>query len=330
MKNLILIVTNKNDEHADRIVSVLDELGEHTCRFNTEAFPLRIAATLSCSGASLKIPTRVAENSGLVDLNEVKSVWYRRPTPPLIPDRKTEEGYARFIKNESETALWSLYTTLDAFWINQPLSHRLLERNKLLQLKKAALVGLTVPDTIITNDPDVLLGFADAHGGVVAIKLLKGDWFRERNSEIPLLVFTQRVASDQIREHYEDIKLTPILAQQYIEKALELRVTIVGEKTFACAIHSQDSEHTRTDWRDYDLEHVKHEPFELPDEVRVKLGAFMEKCNLSYGAIDIIVTPEDEYVFLEVNPSGQWLWIEELTGMPISKTLAELLAYPPR
>jgi len=123
--------------------------------------------------------------------------------------------------------------------------------------------------------------------------------------------------------------LAPILAQEYIEKKLELRITIVGQKMFTCAIHSQDSEQTRIDWRRYDFRNVKHLPYQLPEKIKQKLHKLMKIWNLSFGAIDMILTPEGKYVFLEINPNGQWLWIEQLTEMPISRVIAELLANPP-
>lgn len=234
------------------------------------------------------------------------------------------------MKNESKIALWSLYTTLDAFWVNPPLyGSQLLQRNKLLQLKDASNIGLKIPDTLITNDPDELVDFCKDNGNVIAVKLLRGNWFVEEGSNIPLSVFTQRISLDDVLKNREDIKLAPVLAQEYVEKYLELRITIVGRKIFTCAIHSQDSEQTKIDWRNYDLMNVKHEPYKLPLEIEDKLFALMNQWHLNFGALDMILTPSGEYVFLEINPNGQWLWIEQLTNMPISKSIAEILANPP-
>ncbi len=119
------------------------------------------------------------------------------------------------------------------------------------------------------------------------------------------------------------------MVQEYVPKDVELRVTIVGRKVFACAIHSQDSELTKHDWRKYDFGNVRHELCTLPGEVEQNLIALLRFWNLSYGAIDLVRTPDGRYVFLEINPNGQWGWIEELTGAPIAETIAETLANPP-
>lgn len=106
-------------------------------------------------------------------------------------------------------------------------------------------------------------------------------------------------------------------------------MTVVGDRVFTCAIHSQDSEKTMHDWRRYDFDNVRHEAYQLPAEVEAKILGFMSATGLIFGAIDMVLTPQGDYVFLEVNPQGQWGWIEEFTGLPIARAIAELLANPP-
>ncbi len=213
--------------------------------------------------------------------------------------------------------------------MNPPLmASRLLEHNKLYQLKTASLIGLEVPDTIITNEPAELFSFCEKHGGVVAVKLIKGNSFVREGDITPLFIFTQKISAKDIKEHDKDIGAAPVMAEEYVEKQIELRVTIVKDRVFACAIHSQNSEKTKIDWRYYDFDNVKHEPHQLPKETETKLIQLLKKWNLSFGAIDMVLTPEGKYVFLEINPNGQWLWIEQLTGMPISRAVAETLSNP--
>jgi glutathione synthase/RimK-type ligase-like ATP-grasp enzyme len=327
MKDVVLIITNNGDVHATLVIDRLHNIGQASYRFNTEQFPLNAALTVTLKGGAVG---SILTTEGPLDLNRVKSVWYRRPTAPLIEPGSLSDGYAKFIRNESGAALWSLYTTLEAFWMNPPLTNRyLIQNNKLFQLKVASQIGLDVPDTIITNRPEDLASFCKAHGGIVAVKMLKGDWFMKEGEDGAYFLFTQKITTQQILNHADSIKLSPILAEEYIDKALELRITIIGDQIFACAIHSQHSERTKIDWRRYDFENVPHEACSIPEEVRSKLLLYMRRLGLVYGAIDMIITPDNHYVFIEINPSGQWLWIEELTGMPISQTIAALLANPP-
>jgi glutathione synthase/RimK-type ligase-like ATP-grasp enzyme len=328
MKDTVLILTNTRDESAEPVIGHLRSMHQPFVRFDTEEFPkedllrlsvrnTEIAGKLLCSGME-------------IDLSSIKAIWRRRPMDSrLQPD--LHPGCMQFIRDESETTLWSMYSLLaDAFWMNHPLvGSRLLEHNKLYQLKIASSLGLATPQTLVTNNPQDVLDFVVAHQGIAAMKIIKGNFFSKEGKDGHLFVFTQRISEEVVRSHFEDLRMAPVMIQEYVPKALELRVTVVGEKVFACAIHSQDSERTMDDWRRYDFENVKHEPHALPADVEAMLVALLRFWGLSFGACDLILTPEGEYVFLEINPNGQWYWIEQLTGMPISRTIAETLSNAP-
>ncbi len=330
MRDIVLILTNATDDSTDAVTLELQKIGARFCRLDTETFPEEKVLSMNLEGECLKGWLKDEGKGMAIPLGDTRSVWYRRPAPTWF-SREMSAGYARFIQDESHASLWSLYTTLDAFWMNPPLqANYLLQHNKFHQMQAAARCGLPVPRSVITNDPDELISFAERCGGTVAMKILKGNVFRRGESIVPLFIFTQAVHAGEIARHRAGIRLCPVIAQEYIPKQLELRVTIVGSRIFACAIHSQDSEETRHDWRRYDFNRVRHEPHSLPPETEESLHRLMREWNLSYGATDMVLTPDGRYVFLELNPNGQWLWIERLTGMPISRAMAELLANPPR
>lgn len=328
MKDLVLIVTNADDASVEPVTRELEKIGQRFSRFNTETFPLETSLLLELKEGKLAGSITDRGLRMAIDLETVKSVWYRRPERAFVPDNLA--GYGRFIRDEADTALWSLYTALDVPWVNPPLtSSKLLEHNKLYQMMVASEMGFKVPKTIVTNDADRFISFAQDCGNMVAVKLLKGNFFTRGESPVTLFVFTNVIKTEDLIARRAEIRLAPILAQEYIEKFLELRVTIVGERIFACAIHSQDSPQTRIDWRNYDFEKVKHESYQLPREIEEKLLELMRRWELNFGAIDMILTPNGEYVFLEINANGQWLWIEQLTDIPISRAIADLLANPP-
>lgn len=118
--------------------------------------------------------------------------------------------------------------------------------------------------------------------------------------------------------------------QEYIEKAFELRVTVVGEEVFACKIDSQaqQEETGRIDWRQGYEHGLRQEAYALPDSVSSQCVAFLRRMGLNFGCFDFIVTPSGEYVFLECNPNGQWLWIELTVGLKISEAIADFLQTP--
>ena len=123
----------------------------------------------------------------------------------------------------------------------------------------------------------------------------------------------------------DSVRYVPVLFQAYVPKRVELRVTVVGQQVFAAEIHSQASHRTRHDWRRYDFFKTIYLPHELPREVERRCLQLVERLGLCYGAIDMILTPDNHYVFLEINPNGQYLWIENETGLAISDALCDLL-----
>lgn len=327
MKDTILVLTNAGEVNANIVIKLLSQMGQRVFRFNTEQFPSTAILTFGLRNGSAH--GKIACEEERIDLERVKSVWYRSPYPSTNLTNFSG-GNRRFIEEESKAALWSLYTNIRAFWVNAPLvASRLLEGNKLYQIKTALSVGLAVPKTIISNDVEEIMKFCEACENRLAVKMLSGRVFYDSQNKSMSCIYTQLITDEDIVRGRESIRWAPLFAQEYVPKAFELRVTIVGTRIFACAIHSQTSERTRHDWRRYDFSNVEHKQYNLPNDVATKLLRFMEMLELQYGAIDMIVTPEGKHVFLEINPGGQWGWIEDLTNMPISQSIAQLLAKPP-
>ena len=323
----ILIVTTSDEINVDKVTGFLDE-DERVVRIDTDKF-LGGAFCFSM-GENGRMWSLTLDGEEIVP-DDVKSVWYRRPRTPDV-SVELPAVYEGFVRNESQQFLkflWSTFSREGIFWLNHPSVLREIEANKLHQASLAARVGLRVPETLVTNDPSAAREFFGRWNGEVVVKTFGGTGI-ENSAGKPVVVYTSKVPWDFLEMHSSEIRYSPVMFQNYVPKELELRITAVGEQLFTCAIYSQDSSRTKDDWRRYDFGNVRHELYKLPADIKEKLCAFMRASNLAFGAIDMILTPEGEYVFLEVNPSGQWGWIEHLTGMPISRAIAELLANPPR
>lgn len=264
MKDTVLVITSTVDRSVDSVLIELEKMREHYFRLDTDMFPKDIRLDIHFSGD--EIDGYLIRGEDTLEFDRIKSCWYRRSARSRgLGDMP--EAYAKFIKKEARAALWSLYTNLDVFWMNHPLlASRLLEDNKLYQLRLAAESGLQVPQTLITNRPDELLRFCGENEGVLALKAISGQIFLDHTEEEILALYTQRVTGEQIREHISGVELAPILAQEYVPKSVELRVTVVHKEIFACAIYSQESEKTKHDWRRYDFENVVHESYQVPEE----------------------------------------------------------------
>jgi glutathione synthase/RimK-type ligase-like ATP-grasp enzyme len=112
----------------------------------------------------------------------------------------------------------------------------------------------------------------------------------------------------------------PTLIQEFVPKECELRITCVGEEVFACRIAARNSDVTADDYR-FDTANLEHEPVERPDLVG-RMHSYMRSFDLNFGCFDFIVTKSGETIFLEMNPNGQWKWVQDLTGQPIGQAIA--------
>lgn len=319
---MILIITNKLDPHADAVIRhLLKVKGVSLVRFNTEDFPQKVTFTWKAAGSLFDGILNFPLNRK-ISLSRISSCWYRRPIAPVVSSDLITEQARAFAKEESDFFLKGLWAYLShCFWINGPFRIRQAE-SKMANLKLAAEIGFSIPRTLITNNPQEATDFFhDCEGNVINKVLGKGqvEYLKDY-----YFVYTYRVLPQDL-EKMKDVAYCPSFFQEYISKKVEIRVTVVGNKVFSCQIHSQESEKTKDDWRHYDLENVKHVVHKLPLSIKALCLKMMERLDLNFATFDLILKPDNQYVFLELNPNGQWLWIEHLTGLPISQAIAKLL-----
>jgi hypothetical protein len=317
---MIIIVTNRQDYTADFLILELQRRQIDYIRFNTEDYPHKVQVAWKITDGNLS--GYFLFTKGRVDFSDMKSIWYRRPVPP-VPSAEISGAVAQeFVVAESQAAIEGIWRTLDCFWVSHPDSLRKAE-DKLFQLKLAASVGFSLWPTILTSDPDAAQAFYHNQDNEVIYKpLRRGRLIRDNTVS---LIYTNPVDSSNA-ERFDQVKYAPAMFQRYVPKLAELRVTVIGSKVFAVEIHSQDNEISLHDWRRGETALLKHELHMLPRKIESQCIALVKALNLAFGAIDLILTPEGEYVFLEINPNGQWAWIQQLCPeIPLRETLTDLL-----
>lgn len=279
-------------------------------------FPERLGLTIAVSdkGAELYSHDDVREEFG----DECRSVWYRRPYFGKIPEDFDEED-RRVVERESRDFRLSFFDLLcpAALWVN-PLDSVLREHCKPAQLLRARRCGFLTPPTLVSNHPDEILAFAERCDGRMVYKSF--------NALVPTSLLDARMLDDR-----EALRWTPGIYQPLIEKDHEIRVTLVGRRIFAMRINSQETARGKVDWREAQWQpkglrsDLSFGRCKLPDGVRRACLRLMKALGLMYGAIDLIVTPKGEYVFLEINPFGQFLWVDHEVGYPVLDAMAEML-----
>lgn len=265
-------------------------------------------------------PMSVALEQEKVQIHAGKSpitfvgVW-NRLKPRLGAGFSEAEVFALRERREYLCALVELSEALNR--INHPWKQE-LARNKLVQLAHARNLGLSIPSTCVSNDPNFIAEKAAIYGDLI-YKCLT--WLASGDGRI---LYTNVISQNKILEYQSAIQLAPGIYQELIQKSCEYRVTIVDNEVFPVRIYSQEREDTSLDWR-RNQDDVRYESCKLPSIVESKLMDLMKTLDLRYGAIDLIENLEGDFIFLEVNPAGNWLWLEEKLNLPISMAIASAL-----
>lgn len=310
---MIFIFTNKRDITVDFIILELKKRGADFLRINTEDLPKIFVHFGPRDGWILNIGDKI------VPMNLVGAAYYRRPSPPMLNIDQLLEISWEYCQKEWATVLDSFVEYLDTQFLNSPSAIARAE-NKPLQISMASNLGFHVPDTLISNEPEEVRQFVSL--GPTIAKPLRCALVSSDGEE--KVIFTTDISLDNLSSE-NAIAAAPVIYQRKIEKAYDIRVTVVGDQTFSAAIMSQIYAETQTDWRRGSRHDLPHEIHLLPHSVATMCIELTKVFNLSFGAIDLILDKNGKYWFLEINPNGQWGWIEVRTGLPIAAALAEHL-----
>lgn len=319
---MILILSEPNDAHIPLVTTELDKRDVDYVRFDPGWLPVRAQVEIHVSRAG-QLDRFLTFANQRFDMESVSSVWYRRPTAPLPHEDCANSSVRDLIVATCQHCLDGIWDSIDRLWIPAKPSVDRLAHNKVKQLRLAGQLGFTVPRTMITNSPSAFTRFYDgANGQLISKPLIQRPVTHERE-EIPV-IYTRPVRRRDARR-LQSIQRSPVIFQESVPKQVEIRATVVGTKVMAAAIHSQEYRVTLHDWRHYHDDRVRYTVHRLPVEVADRLVNLVSSLGLSFGAVDLILTPAGDYVFLEVNPNGQWGFMEVLAGLPIASAIADLL-----
>ena len=274
------------------------KVGSLSIRMNNQG------ATVSCQAGKLTL-----------DPDRIKVVWLRRWRYHNERESElllAEMAYADWQKNattltvhlrqELRTVSEFIFDCLSsARWLTDPNTSTV---NKLAVLKSAAECGIDIPDSIVSTDRSSLSGFAAKHERVITKSIgnaLVCDFDGRSFATYTSLI--QREALDRSGRE----RVFPTLIQEYLEKEYEIRAVYLDGRFYTMAIFSQSDEQTSVDFRRYLFTRPNRTvPYELPDALSSKLSTLMQKLGLETGSLDLVKTVDGRFVFLEVNPVGQF------------------------
>lgn len=311
---MIVIVSSAEDVHAQAVMRELEKQGVRDVRiFDLSDFPMRMDLTIRLATDAQGEFVLTFPDGRRVPMDEVTAVWWRRPQAFGLPPTVTDPAHRQFAMSEAATAFQGMWQASSALWVNN-IMRDAAATHKPWQLALAAQIGLSIPETLMTNSPDEAKAFWARYPGDVVYKIFIATPYAWRETRMV------RAEEEALADH---VRLAPVIFQRYIPAIFDLRITAIGSQLFAAEAHAQQG--------DYPVDvrvnrNIVYQPHRLPPDVERKLLALMGGLGLEYGAIDMRLTPDGDYIFLEVNPAGQFLYVERAAGIPIAAALAHHLA----
>jgi len=309
-------MTNGSDATADYLLSRLTEASVPFLRFDTDTALERIEMSFTPSDPSLQID---GEWYGPDDFS---TVWYRRPErlrSSQIPD--SPEG--RCVLDEWSESLEGFFAHIPRMrWMNFPASNALASR-KIEQLSIAQNLGFKIPDTLVTQDSNALKAFFDRHDGEVIVKPLGKAYIERQEPEVDSIIFTNRIKKADL-DDLEDLARCPTLFQESVRKQSDVRITMVDGDIHSYELTAKDIDgKQRCDIRRNNMADVDYREIRLPQDVTDSLLNLVKHYGLRFAAIDMAVADDGQWYFFEVNPNGQWAWLDLCAGATIYKSFCK-------
>lgn len=308
---MLLIVSNSQDVTADYLGAVLRQ---HRIKFLRLDTDLSLRQMKFCyDGVKPLIYIDGAEYQP----EDFTNVWYRRPEHLKHPQFDgSPEG--KVVLEEWAEALESFFAPIEKpRWMNHP-SCNVAASHKIEQLIRAKSFGFTVPDTLVTQDANQLRSFYGRHNGKIIVKPMASGYIERPEGQRDSLVYTNRVMPDHL-ENLDDLPACPTLFQQYIEKRCDVRITVVDEDIHTVELTAREPDGSqRCDVRRNNMEDVTYRTIPLSRDTERAVRKLMRYYGLRFAAIDMAISVLGDWFFFEVNPNGQWAWLDLLGGTNIA------------
>lgn len=315
---MLLILSNSRDATVDYLAPILRQNGIEFLRFDTDTALQDIQFHYAAGRPILRFERKEYHPS------QFGTVWYRRPEELKAPflDSSPE---SKFIGDEWAEALEGFFAHISLKrWINHP-SCNFCASHKLEQLSSAQSIGLLVPDTLVTHDEQQLLDFAARHPRGIITKPMATGYVKRPDDQMDSLIYTNVVSADHL-SHLDDLGTCPTLFQELIEKRSDVRINILDYTVHAVELIAKEADGAqRCDIRRNNMDDVAYRPIAIPRPIQEKLMALLVQYNLRFAAIDMAITVDGQWYFFEINPNGQWAWLDLVAGTNIADAFVDVL-----
>jgi hypothetical protein len=320
----VLIITSEFDLHADAVIQALSNSFVNPIRLNSESFIREAIYSFSWNDTGIADKQSLFFNDSHRAAEAVKVIWWRKPKDFHPHPQLMDEWAIKYSQDETKSLIYSLPGLYpDAKWVNNYFDLR-FPSQRINQIPIAQCLGLAIPPTLVTNNYKSALDFVAFHADCI-VKPMVFSGFMHNDQQYAC--FTRCIDVDTLNQLHESIALAPLFIQKRICKKAEYRVTIIGDKHFVCRIDAAElgDEDVNIDWRVTDPSKLAHTPDELPNAYIHRLRKMLKAFDLNFGAFDIILGSDGKLYFIELNPNGQWYWVELLTGLPMVNAMVDLI-----
>ncbi|TDR40756.1 glutathione synthase/RimK-type ligase-like ATP-grasp enzyme [Tahibacter aquaticus] len=324
----ILIYSITYDVHVAAVTLALADQGHAVQIIHGSDYPTRSCMSACIdTGHDLRLLHELGQARSV--LSDADTVWNRRYVTHELPDDAVHAADHAFASREARSFADGARVALAqrGFWVNSPAAQA-CARHKLAQLRVARECGLRIPATLISNNKSDVLAFCRRQGGRTIYKPhMPATWLASDNSGNMACLYTAVCNEADLNELPESaFQLSPGIYQGYVEKHYEVRATFFGEEELSLRLESQQQEISRIDWRRGQRGDMQYQPHRLPDAIYQACLQLMRRFGIVSGCFDFIVDSDGEYVFLEVNEGGQFLWVEQRCAeIPMLDTFCDFL-----
>jgi len=313
-EGMILIVAPEADAHAQAVRAHLRQMGAQVALLDLAEFPQQAQVAMNLGKSYEQWESTLSDYERDLNLSECRVVWWRQAQPFLLHPELTDQAYRSFAYVECQSTISGLWLSLDAFWVNHPVRNEAAAR-QVYQLKVAQQVGLTIPATLITNNPVRARASVQQHGIEHTVyrtfSAADNSWQAER------------LLAPQQRSLLDNVCYAPVVFQEYVPAQADLHIVVAGESIFAGIVPG-----TVDMPEDEPMSFSAGiAPYTLSPQLREQIRHLMAQLGLVYAVLHLRITPTGKLMFQTLNPTGSWLSLEERTDFPISEAVAQLLCW---
>jgi len=318
MREAVLILTNSKDATADYLQASLAETDPRVLRYDTD---IDLPATVIVYRDA--VPS-IRWNGHNLQADQIHTIILRRPGPfqPQAAGDPYQKEHAAGEWREAWEGFLA-HIPLER-WINHP-SRNFSSSHKIEQLSRAERFGLAVPNSLVTNDPAEAVRFVRAQDCAIVVKTLANGYIERDQPERDTLIYARQLPMDDL-SLLDSIGSCPVLFQERIRKTLDVRMTVLDDQILSVGLKADDDGEQRLDIRRENMRGVRYLPVAAPERVQMSVRDLLKSYGLRFAALDFVVRDDGKWIFLEVNPNGQWAWLDLVGGFAIKDLFAKAIS----